>query len=47
MSTRPLVSICLVTYNLAKLLPLSLDSILEQTFGAYELMISDDCSAEC
>ncbi|MGA2160107.1 MAG: glycosyltransferase family 2 protein [Dehalococcoidia bacterium] len=44
MGTHPPVSICLVTYNRAKLLPLTLDSILEQTFGDYELIISDDCS---
>ncbi len=42
--SRPPVSICLVTYNREGLLPLTLDSILEQTFKDYELIISDDCS---
>ena len=40
------VSICLVTYNRASVLPMSLDSLLGQTFGDFELIVSDDCSTD-
>jgi glycosyltransferase involved in cell wall biosynthesis len=40
------VSICLVTFNRATLLPKTLDSLLAQTFSDYELIISDDCSTD-
>ena len=46
MTARPPVSICLLTYNRAELLPLTIDSILKQSFGDYELIITDDCSAD-
>jgi glycosyltransferase involved in cell wall biosynthesis len=46
MAAPPPVSICLLTYNRAKLLPLTIDSILKQSFGDYELIISDDCSSD-
>jgi glycosyltransferase involved in cell wall biosynthesis len=40
------VSICLVTYNRANLLPATIDSLLNQTFQDFELIISDDCSTD-
>lgn len=45
-NTRPPVSVCLVTYNRATLLPATLDSLLAQTFSDFELIISDDCSTD-
>ncbi len=40
------VSICLTTYNRAPVLPLTLDSLLAQSYGDFELIISDDCSTD-
>jgi glycosyltransferase involved in cell wall biosynthesis len=40
------VSICLTTWNRARQLPITLDSLLGQTFGDFELIISDDCSGD-
>ncbi|MGO9119725.1 MAG: glycosyltransferase family 2 protein [Desulfomonilaceae bacterium] len=40
------VSVCLVTYNRAHILPQTVDSILNQTFEDFELIISDDCSSD-
>jgi glycosyltransferase involved in cell wall biosynthesis len=40
------VSICLTTYNRASVLPATLDSLLAQSFGDFELIISDDCSTD-
>lgn len=42
----PSVSICLVTYNRDKLLPLTIDSLLRQSYGDFELIISDDASTD-
>lgn len=46
MSTVPPVSICLTTYNRAQALAITLDSLLGQTFGDFEIIISDDCSTD-
>lgn len=46
MKLQSTVSICLVTYNRAELLPRTLDSILMQDFSDFELIISDDCSTD-
>jgi len=46
MPSAPPISICLTTYNRAKVLPKTLDSILSQTFADFELIISDDCSTD-
>lgn len=43
---RPKVSIVLVTYNRARHLPATLDSLLVQTLGDFELIVSDDCSTD-
>jgi len=40
------VSLCLLTYNRGGLLPATLDSLLAQTFGDFELIVSDDCSTD-
>lgn len=40
------VSICLTTYNRAQVLPKTLNSLLAQTYGDFELIISDDCSSD-
>jgi len=46
MSATPPVSVCLVTYNRAQRLPRTIDSLLAQSFGDYEFIISDDCSTD-
>lgn len=46
MQTFPPVSICLVTYNRARLLPSTVDSLLAQSYTDFELVISDDCSTD-
>jgi cellulose synthase/poly-beta-1,6-N-acetylglucosamine synthase-like glycosyltransferase len=45
-SLLPFVSICLLTYKRAQVLPQSLDSLLAQTHGDFELIINDDCSPD-
>lgn len=40
------VSICLTTYNRARVLPATVDSLLAQSFGDFELIINDDCSTD-
>jgi len=40
------VSICLVTYNRSAALPKTLESLLAQRFGDFELIISDDYSTD-
>lgn len=41
-----LISLCLTTYNRADTLPVTIDSILNQTFSHFELIISDDNSKD-
>ena len=43
---RPVVGICLPTYNGAKHLPECVESILAQTHSEFELVIVDDCSPD-
>src|SRR5688572_8916034 len=43
-STTPLVSIILATYNRAQLIGESISSVLNQTYGNWELIIVDDGS---
>jgi glycosyltransferase involved in cell wall biosynthesis len=40
------VSICLTTYNRGPVLGKSIDSLLEQSFGDFELIVSDDRSSD-
>lgn len=46
MTSHPLVSIILPSYNHAAYLPARLDSILRQTFREYEVIFIDDCSTD-
>lgn len=46
MNSKSTVSVCLVTYNRAELLPRTLESILSQEFSDFELIISDDGSID-
>lgn len=40
------VTVCLLTYNRAGRLPETIESLLAQTFGDFDLIISDDCSTD-
>ena len=42
----PKVSVIVPTHNRADLLPRAVDSVLAQTYGSYEMVIVDDCSAD-
>ncbi len=42
----PKVTVCLPTYNSGEFLNQAIDSILQQTFTDFELIISDDCSTD-
>ncbi len=46
MSTKPLVSIGLFLYNGERFLEAAIESILNQTFRDFELIISDNCSTD-
>lgn len=43
---RPLVSICIPTYNGATFLAAAIDSVLNQTYGDFELWVVDDKSTD-
>lgn len=45
-NNQPLVSVVVVTYNSAKFIVETLDSIKNQTYQNIELIISDDCSKD-
>ena len=42
----PKVSVCIPTYNYARFLPEAIESILNQNFTDFELLIIDDCSKD-
>lgn len=46
MSAKPEISVVLVTFNRAYVLPRTLDSILSQTFSNFELIVCDDHSTD-
>jgi glycosyltransferase involved in cell wall biosynthesis len=43
---KPVISICLPVYNGQVFLAEAIDSVLNQTFADFELLISDDCSTD-
>ncbi len=45
-SYNPLVSIILPSYNRAKILKRAIQSVIDQTFSDFELIIVDDCSKD-
>ena len=45
-SLNPKVSVIITTYNRASLLPRAVNSILNQTYTDYEIIIVDDCSTD-
>jgi glycosyltransferase involved in cell wall biosynthesis len=46
MNKQPFVTIALLTYNRAKTIGRSIDSLLAQTHKNFELVINDDCSTD-
>lgn len=46
MNTFPLFSVIVVTYNSSEFVKETLDSILNQNYPAFELIITDDCSKD-
>ena len=46
MDSKPFVSIVMATYNGEKYIKKQLDSILNQTYSNFELIICDDCSTD-
>jgi len=45
-SSRPLFSICIPAYNRAHRLPALLESVFDQSYGDYEVVICEDKSPE-
>lgn len=43
---QPLVSVFMPVYNQERFVAAALDSVLGQTYGNYEIVISDDCSQD-
>ena len=45
-ASLPLISICIPTYNGADTIAMTIKSVVNQTFGNFEIIISDDCSTD-
>jgi glycosyl transferase family 2 len=45
-TSRPAVSVLLTSYNRASFIAASIESVLQQTFTDFELLIVDDCSTD-
>lgn len=43
---KPLVTVCIVTYNSSEFILDALESVFEQTYQNIELIVSDDCSKD-
>jgi glycosyltransferase involved in cell wall biosynthesis len=43
---RPQISLCIPSYNHARFLAQTIDSVLQQTFDDFEILIIDDCSTD-
>jgi glycosyltransferase involved in cell wall biosynthesis len=46
LASRPRVSVCIPTYNRAGYLRLSIESVLSQSFGDWELIVADNASTD-
>ena len=46
MSSHPLVSVLMTSYNTEKFIAQAIESILAQTYSNWELLIADDCSSD-
>lgn len=45
-SSKPLVSVCLLTYNHRHVIEQTIVSVLAQDYGPFEFIVSDDCSGD-
>lgn len=43
---KPLVTVCIITYNSSEFIIEALDSVFDQTYQNIELIVSDDCSKD-
>ncbi len=46
MESQPLVSVIMPSFNAEKYIAASIESVLQQTYGNWELIITDDCSSD-
>jgi glycosyltransferase involved in cell wall biosynthesis len=46
MRTNPLVSVCIPTYNSEKIIPATLESLKNQSYRNFEVVVSDDASKD-
>jgi len=43
-TVRPVVSVCMPSYNYGRFLPEAIESVLDQSYGAFELLLIDNGS---
>lgn len=46
MSTKPIVSVLMAAYNSENTIEQAVSSVMSQTYGAFELIVIDDCSID-